>query len=158
MRVDGSGPVALEAGRGVGYESIFIRVVAAFFDREGRGVQRDQVIEVGLAMLAAPAAAGGCACARDYHTMRFRHDLDRFDVGDVKVAAEDEIDPQFTGEIEGFPGVPGDIMRSESLYLRQVMVDHQHLEIIGGDVSKEGPHGGALAPSDTSALDGSAVC
>src|SRR5690606_15475199 len=57
-----------------------------------------------------------------------RHDLDRLDVRDVEVAAEDQIHPDLTGSLQRFSGFPGDVVRPERLYPGKVMVHDEHLE------------------------------
>lgn len=154
---DGSRPVACEARGAVGHEPIFVGIVATFFYGEVDVVDCYDVIEVGTAVLTAATTTCGRSGARNDESMSFGDDLNRFDMRDVKMAAKDEIDPQFTREIEGFSGVLSDVVRPERLDLGEMMVDHQHLEVVDRHLSKKRLHRGAFASSDASALDGAAV-
>lgn len=149
--------VAFESGHGVGGKTVFVGIVSTLLHGKRVGLDRDHIIKVRLAVLTAAAAASGGAGTDDDDAVRFGYNFNRLNVGDVKMTAQHQINTEFAGKVERLSSISGDIVGTERLNLGQVMMDDQHLEVMGRGVPEEGAKCGPLAVADAPALDGASM-
>jgi len=113
---------ALEGGRAFGREATIMRLIDALLYLKGLVRHSDDVVEVGLPVRLATATAGGCTCAGDDDPVLAGNDLDRLDVRDVQVAAQNEIHSGLGCRVERILGIPGDVVPPQRADLGEVMM------------------------------------
>lgn len=149
---------SFEAGLAVGNEATSVNVEAALLHDELPVADIDEIVKIRPPVLLSSARACCCSCTNDNETVVGRYDLDVFDMGDVKVAAEYEIDADIDGNVKRSPRIPRHVMGPERLNLAEVMVNHQHLERGVGSAREELRDAVVLALSNATSRDRPSMC